>query len=114
MTAPPPADRAARERLLREPATTFFVEAGAGTGKTTALVTRIVELVACDELPMERLASITFTEAAAAELRDRVRQALEQAAISRACTAEKARCETAAREVDLASVQTIHAFAGSL
>src|SRR5438105_7980236 len=114
MTATLPADQDVRDRLLDELETTFFVEAGAGTGKTTALVSRIVELVARDELQMERLAAITFTEAAAAELRDRVRQALEQAAGSRTSHEERSRCEKASREVDLASVQTIHAFAGSL
>src|SRR5258707_12004528 len=114
MTASVPADQPARDRLIAELETTFFVEAGAGTGKTTALVSRIVELVARDELPMERLAAITFTEAAAAELRDRMRQALEQAALTRSSEQERSRCEKASREVDLASVQTIHAFAGSL
>ena len=83
MTALVLADQHARERLVAELDTTFFVDAGAGTGKTTALVSRIVELVARNHLPMERLAAITFTEAAAAELRDRVRQALEQAAVTR-------------------------------
>ncbi len=114
MTEPVLADEIVRQRLRLEMETTFFVEAGAGTGKTTALVSRIVQLVARDELPMERLAAITFTEAAAAELRDRVRQALEHAAVSRPSDLERARCEKASREVDLASVQTIHAFAGSL
>src|SRR5256714_4543234 len=108
------ADQAVRQRLTTELDTTFFVEAGAGTGKTTALVSRIVELVAMDELQMERLAAITFTEAAAAELRDRVRQELERAAMLRGSPEERARCEKASREVDLAAVQTIHSFAGSL
>src|SRR5438132_1567604 len=89
MTASVLADQRARERLVAELDTTFFVEAGAGTGKTTALVSRIVELVARDNLPMERLAAITFTEAAAAELRDRVRQALEQAAVTRSTAGER-------------------------
>src|SRR5712691_2342897 len=114
MTRAPLTDTGARERLLAELNTTFFVEAGAGTGKTTALVSRIVELVARDHLPMERLGAITFTEAAAAELRDRVRQALELAAVTRSSEAERLYCERASREVDLGSVQTIHAFAGSL
>jgi ATP-dependent helicase/nuclease subunit A len=83
MTASPPADQHVRDRLVAELNTTFFVEAGAGAGKTTILVSRIVELVARDNLPMERLAAITFTEAAAAELRDRVRQALEDMLLER-------------------------------
>jgi ATP-dependent helicase/nuclease subunit A len=90
------------------------VEAGAGTGKTTALVTRVVELIAAGALQMERLAAITFTEAAAAELRDRIRQDLDDAALHRAGARERQLCEQAAHQVDGASIQTIHAFAGAL
>src|SRR5919108_33284 len=75
------ADQHARQRLLTEHGRTFFVEAGAGTGKTTTLVGRIVSLVACGRVTMDHLAAITFTEAAAAELRDRVREELERAAV---------------------------------
>jgi len=52
MTMAPLTDTDARERLRTELNTTFFVEAGAGTGKTTALVTRIVELIAAGALQM--------------------------------------------------------------
>src|ERR1700694_2721538 len=114
MTLAPLSDTDARERLRTELNTTFFVEAGAGTGKTTALVTRIVELIAAGALQMERLAAITFTEAAAAELRDRIRQDLDDAALNRADANERQLCEQAAHQVDLASIQTIHAFAGAL
>ena len=114
MTAAPLTDQVARERLRTELSTTFFVEAGAGTGKTTALVGRIVALVAVGALYMERLAAITFTEAAAAELRDRIRQELEIGAVQRTDPHERERCEQAARQVDLASIQTIHAFAGAV
>ncbi len=65
---------AIRERL----GDTMLVEAGAGTGKTSALVDRVVALVA-SSVPIERIAAITFTEQAAAELRDRVRGGLEEA-----------------------------------
>src|SRR5207253_1019948 len=101
MTNVLPADQAVRQRLNTELDTTFFVEAGAGTGKTTALVSRIVELVARGGLQMERLAAITFTEAAAAELRDRVRQDLEKASVTRWNNAERTLCAQASREVDL-------------
>lgn len=74
------ADHATRERLLDDLDATFFVEAGAGTGKTTLVVGRIVNLVAAGRVRIEELAAITFTEAAAAELRDRVREGLERAA----------------------------------
>ena len=63
---------------------TLFVEAGAGTGKTEVLVERIVALVTADgadgPIAMRSVAAITFTEKAAAELRDRVRRRLEERA----------------------------------
>ena len=74
------ADADARRRITTDLDHTFFVEAGAGTGKTTALVSRAVNLIAGGRVTMEHLAAITFTEAAAAELRDRVREGLERAA----------------------------------
>jgi ATP-dependent helicase/nuclease subunit A len=108
-------DAESRHRLRTDLDTTFFVEAGAGTGKTTMLVSRIVELIAAgpDTLRMERLAAITFTEAAAAELRDRIRQELERSALERTGS-EAEYLQKASREVDLASIQTIHAFAAAL
>ena len=74
------ADAAARDRLRADLDTSFFVEAGAGTGKTTAMVERISALIATGRARAESIAAITFTEAAAGELRARVRDALESAA----------------------------------
>lgn len=115
MTLP---DAAARERVTRETAQTLFVEAAAGAGKTTALVGRIVELVA-GGMPVERIAAITFTEKAAAELTDRVRERLERAAAgdgeyARLGPEERKRCRAAIDGLDGASFQTIHAFARKL
>lgn len=109
------ADAAARERLLADLQRTFFVEAGAGTGKTTLLVGRIVALVAAGQVEMEHLAAMTFTEAAAAELRDRVREGLERAAVEgQRSEQERARCRKAAGEIDRAAISTIHSFCGVL
>jgi ATP-dependent helicase/nuclease subunit A len=108
------ADEDVRKRLLTEFETTFLVEAGAGTGKTTVLVDRIVALVSGGMLTMDRLAAITFTEAAAAELRDRLRETLEKCAHEHMGTEAGKRCAAASTTIDLAAVQTIHAFAGSL
>ena len=109
-----PIDRAARERLRNDLDRTFFVEAGAGTGKTTTLVGRIENLIARGRVTIDRLAAITFTEAAASELRDRVREALERGSEKRKDPEEQARCRQAAGEIDLAAISTIHAFAGGL
>src|SRR3954462_3783632 len=106
------ADQDVRERLLTDLDRTFIVEAGAGTGKTTTLVGRIVNLVATGRVQMEGLVAITFTEAAGAELRDRVREGLDGTADAPSGTADElARCEQAMGEIDLAAISTIHAFA---
>ena len=72
-----PTDKEQRERIASALDDTLFVEAGAGTGKTKALVSRIVSLITSGKATMDGIAAITFTEAAAAELRDRVRRELE-------------------------------------
>ena len=65
-----PADSEERRIITEELDDTIFVEASAGTGKTTSLVQRIVNLVVSGKTTMDRIAAITFTELAAAELRD--------------------------------------------
>ena len=69
MTAP--IDQDARNTIRTQFAETLFVEAGAGTGKTTALVARVIHLVATGDLAeMSGLAAIPLTENAAGELRN--------------------------------------------
>jgi ATP-dependent helicase/nuclease subunit A len=60
------ADDDARSRIRDELGTTMVVIAGAGTGKTTELVERIVKLVRTGTARLRDVAAITFTEAAAA------------------------------------------------
>lgn len=58
---------------------TTVLEASAGTGKTFALAHLALRLLAEDALPVERLLVVTFTRAAAAELRGRILHRLNQA-----------------------------------
>ena len=95
-------DAAARTDVATRLDETLFVEAGAGTGKTTALVGRTLALVERG-VEMRSIAAITFTEAAAAELRDRIRTALR-----------RARARPRSIEVDEAAISTLHAFAQRL
>ncbi len=105
-------DTAARRRVADDLDATLFVEAGAGTGKTTALVARVTNLVACGRVRLGEVAAITFTEAAAAELRERIRLSLERAAGHPDRTvAERDRCAAALDEVDEAALVTLHGFA---
>jgi ATP-dependent helicase/nuclease subunit A len=87
------------------------VDAGAGTGKTNTVVGRVLYLLGvplCGQtisrpVPLDRIAAITFTNAAAADLKKRLRQALRAAG----------RREEAF-QVDTARIGTIHGFAGDL
>ncbi|MHB1987756.1 MAG: UvrD-helicase domain-containing protein [Acidimicrobiales bacterium] len=104
-------DDAARRSIRSDLGATLFVEAGAGSGKTTALVGRIVALVARGLGKITGIAAITFTEAAAGELRIAVRDALAQRANSASATPdERRRCGEALGRIDEAAISTIHGF----
>ena len=59
----------------------LLVSAAAGSGKTAVLVERIIQMVTDPEHPLDidRLLVVTFTNAAAAEMRERVGAAIEKA-----------------------------------
>jgi exodeoxyribonuclease V beta subunit len=58
---------------------TELVEASAGTGKTYAISTLVVRLLLETDISIERVLVVTFTEAATAELKSRVRERIRQA-----------------------------------
>ncbi|MCK4671525.1 MAG: UvrD-helicase domain-containing protein [Candidatus Aegiribacteria sp.] len=70
-----PSDMKARETIRAENGKNVFIQASAGTGKTTLIVDRVMELLRIG-IPLEKLAVVTFTNAAAAELRSRIREKL--------------------------------------
>ncbi|OJF14219.1 UvrD-helicase domain-containing protein [Couchioplanes caeruleus] len=107
MTAPL-GDADARHRITDRLDETLFVEAGAGSGKTKSLVDRVVATV-LSGIPLPQVAAVTFTEKAAAELRDRLRVAFEAHA---ATAAPDARCAgEAVDDLDKAAIGTLHSFA---
>ena len=115
MTERPPApDQGARQRIVDELDATLFVEAGAGSGKTSALVDRVVALVTTGTAELRNVAAITFTEKAAAELRDRIRHRLETVAEHNAENEDGRRCREGLDQLDGAAIGTLHAFAQRL
>lgn len=68
-----------QQRVIDSRNENLLVSAAAGSGKTAVLVERILSLVTDRERPMDidRLLIVTFTRAAAAEMRERIGRALE-------------------------------------
>ena len=104
-------DRAARGRISGELGSTLFVEAGAGSGKTTELVDRVVALVTSGEVELASIAAITFTDKAATELRDRLRQNFEREAVGDPDGDPGDRCRSALEQLDGSAIGTLHSFA---
>src|SRR5213083_1522611 len=73
------ADEADRKVIRDALDDTVIVEAAAGTGKTTELVARILNVLATGRAHIEQIVAVTFTEKAAGELKLRIRQELETA-----------------------------------
>jgi ATP-dependent helicase/nuclease subunit A len=77
----------------------LLLDAGAGSGKTSVLVERFVRSVLEDGIAVEAILTITFTEKAAAEMRDRIRARLRELG-----------ADEAARATEGAFISTIHGF----
>ena len=111
--------------LPKQPAKrNLVIEAGAGTGKTTAIVGEVLKLLLeNEELAPERIVLVTFTEKAAGEIAERIHQALTE--IDDGCAAwpdgsphplvdvteaMRRTCATQLARIDNLRSQTIHSF----
>jgi ATP-dependent exoDNAse (exonuclease V) beta subunit len=94
-------------------ALSWVVEASAGTGKTTALVERMVEAIA-GGTGVEGIVAVTFTHAAAGNMKLRVRHELEGRRAGEGDERVRQRLGEAARSLDRAFIGTIHAFCAQL
>ncbi len=102
-----PAQRAAVEHRNGP----LLIAAGAGSGKTRVLVERLLDRILRDDLDLDRFLLITYTRAAAAELRSRIQDAL-----SRTLDREPGsiRLRRQLTLVNRASIGTIHSFCASV
>ena len=81
----------------------ILLSAAAGSGKTTVLVARVLALITGGETEIDRLLIVTFTRAAAAEMRARILDSLYQEGLR----------EQALR-VERADITTLHGFCGQI
>ena len=88
-------------RAIKESGSNIVVSAGAGSGKTAVLTERVItKLSSCD---INRLLVLTFTNAAAAEMKDRIRKAII-----------KNKMTNQLDYLDSAYITTFDSFAGSI
>jgi ATP-dependent helicase/nuclease subunit A len=103
-------DADARLRIQTSLDESLIVEASAGTGKTTALVGRIVAVLENGRTTIDKIAAVTFTHKAAGELKLRLREELDKVRQERSSTA----LEHALEHLEEASIGTIHSFCAQL
>ena len=112
-------DDASRKRIVKELDRNFFVEASAGSGKTTSLVYRMVALIESG-VPVEKICTITFTKAAANEFFERFQSLLSirsgdtpdrsDKQMKPRTKESKKLCEEALANIDLCFLGTIDSF----
>ncbi|WP_150266395.1 UvrD-helicase domain-containing protein [Paenibacillus tepidiphilus] len=98
-------------RAIAEGGDDILVAAAAGSGKTAVLVERIIRRIADPEsgFSVERLLVATFTKAAAAEMRERIREALERK-LEEDGAEENEHLRRQLAMLGRASITTLHSF----
>ena len=114
-TKSPLADAEARQKIGEELDRTFFVEAGAGSGKTKSLVDRMIALLKAGKCSIGEIAAVTFTRKAAAELRGRFQVELERAVADPGTDPPvQERLAAALQSLEQCYIGTIHSFCAKL
>jgi ATP-dependent exoDNAse (exonuclease V) beta subunit (contains helicase and exonuclease domains) len=98
-----------REQILTDFSKNILIEAGAGSGKTTILVNRILNQIKATEITMDKIVAITFTDKSAIELQDRFQAQLSKD-LQLATGEEKQKLKKAMADVDKIHISTIHSF----
>jgi len=110
------ADKNSREKIKTLLDWNFFVEAGAGSGKTYCLVERMTNLIKKGKANMENIAAVTFTRKAAAELKERFQIKLENSLSedNSLPADEKNNIQNALFNLEQIYIGTIHSFCSKI
>ncbi len=90
------------------------MEAAAGTGKTTALIARIVAVIRSGLTRLDRVVAVTFTEKAAGEMKLRLRSELDRTRQGASTDEEQAHLQHALAALEVAHINTIHGFCADI
>jgi len=110
-------DAEARRCVREQLEATLFVEAAAGTGKTTELVRRIISVLRSGRTTLGCMVALTFTDKAAGELKLRLREEIERERIGLSPGRDARvleRMDRALGELEAAQIGTIHSFCAEL
>ncbi|MCD8204661.1 MAG: UvrD-helicase domain-containing protein [Coprobacillus sp.] len=91
-----------REAIKGYPNTNILVSAGAGSGKTTVMTERIIELVSQDT-PIDKFLVLTFTDAAANSMKSKIRKAIAES--------QDSKVRESLSKIDQSHIETFDAFA---
>lgn len=99
----------AQQKVIDTRNKNLLVSAAAGSGKTAVLVERIISMISEGEKPLDidQLLVVTFTNAAAAQMRDRIGKALDRKLIEEP---DKVHLQKQLSLLQSAHITTIHSF----
>ncbi|PYZ98313.1 hypothetical protein CR205_06865 [Alteribacter lacisalsi] len=103
-------DQKQRDLIDQDLERNFLVEAGAGSGKTRSLVTRMSNLVVTGKYQIHEIVAITFTRKAADELKERFQAALEKLSSTVSEPVKRDRIARALENFDQCFLGTVHSF----
>lgn len=90
------------------------VTANAGSGKTFILTKRFINIILNENISLNEIAAITFTEKAASELYNKIASALDEVLQKNSSQSTLKKIESLRRQLVSANISTIHAFCASL
>lgn len=108
------ADEKARRKIVEDLDRTILVEAGAGSGKTRSLVDRMLSLLRSGVSTVDKMAAVTFTRKAAAELRGRFQTSLERSVRKETGRDVLCRLQKALSNLEQGYIGTIHSFCAKI
>ncbi len=88
----------------------ILVSASAGSGKTHTMIERIKRLIIQEEVSVKEILAVTFTEASAADMKEKIRSALN----GRLEGIDSKRLKELIDQLPTADVCTLHSFCGKL
>ena len=103
------------QRMALDSQRNIAVTASAGAGKTATLVERYIELLRQHpEIGVRQVLAITFTQKAAAEMRERIARRLTDALDQDLPEPDRQRLRQIREDLPAARISTIHAFCAAL